>query len=166
MDDRIQNLIDLIREEEEVLSVFLSTLTEQKEFIVQNDIEKFDSTVRREEELILKIKELEEGRMAVVKSIASLAGSKEDELTLTRLIEMNLGEVSDELKALKKTLASLVDKIKRANRVNQYLIKRSLSFIQKNISWFIDDDNLNLIYAPSGLQRVSGGENVLVDRVL
>ncbi len=166
MDEHIQKLIDLIREEEDVLGKFLDMLTRQKDFIVKNDIKSFDETVREEEELITRIRELEEGRMTVVKSIASMGGVSNNELTLTRLIEMNLGEVSSELKNLKKTLATLVDRIKRANRVNQYLIKRSLTFIQNNIGWFIDDDGLNIIYAPDGEHRIGDFGNLLVNKVL
>ncbi len=166
MSEQIQRLIDLIREEEEVLEEFLGTLTRQKEFIVKNDIKSFDETVRTEEKLIARIRELEDGRVEVVKSIANLEGVNNDQLTLTRLIELNLGEMSNELKTLKRTLAALVDRIKRANRVNQYLIKRSLTFIQNNIGWFIDDDNLNIIYAPTGERRLGNGSNLLVNKVL
>ena len=79
---------------------------------------------------------------------------------------MNLGETSDELKNVKRALAGLIERVKRANRVNQYLIKRSLSFIQKNINWFIDDNNLNVIYLPDGSQKLNDLGNLLVDKVL
>ncbi len=166
MKNLLDELIILIRDEEKVLENFLDCLTRQKEFIVQNNVVMFDETVKEEESLISRIKELEEGRIEVVRSIAAGAGSAGDELTLTRLIEMNLGENSDELKSLKRTLAGLVERIKRANRINQYLIKRSLSFIQKNINWFIDDTNLNLIYSPNGQQHMGGTGRLLVDKVL
>lgn len=167
MKNLLEELIVLIRDEEKVLENFLDCLTRQKEYIVQNNVILFDETVKEEELLISRIKELEEGRINVVKSIAADAGQKAgDELTLTRLIEMNLGENSDELKSLKRTLAGLVERIKRANRINQYLIKRSLSFIQKNINWFIDDTNLNLIYSPNGQQHMGGTGRLLVDKVL
>lgn len=165
MNEQIQQLIELIREEESVLEDFLDTLTRQKEYIVQNNVEAFDKTVQEEEDLINRIRRLEDGRVEVVKSIASITGSEDDGLTLTRLIEMNLGEVSVELKNLKRTLAVLVERIKRANRVNQYLIKRSLSFIQNNIGWFIDENNLNVIYSQNGEQRMGDVGNILVDKV-
>mgnify|MGYP002725633708 CR=1 FL=1 len=166
MNSQIEKLIDLIREEEAVLQEFLETLNRQKEHIVQNNAELFDQSVLEEEGLIEKIRSLEEGRIDVVRSIATTSGDKATDLSLTRLIEMNLGEVSSELKTLKRTLAALVDRIKRANRINQYLIKRSLSFIQTNIDWFIDDNNLNMIYAPNGEQQRKGMGNILIDKVL
>ncbi len=166
MNKEIDQLIDLIKQEEEVLERFLSCLTRQKEFIVQNNIEEFDKTVEEEQELIQTIQNLEHGRMSIVKSIASASGSEENELTLTRLIELNLGESSKELKSLKRGLATLVGRIKKANKVNQYLIKSSLSFIQKNIDWFIDDANLNVIYQSDGRQTAREVGNVLVNKVL
>jgi len=166
MTELIDRLIGLIKQEEDVLSDFLSCLSHQKEFIIQNKVDDFDRTVAEEEQLIQRIRQIEAGRMEVIRQIASCAGSPDDELTLTRLIEMNLGETSGELKEMKRILAGLIERIKRANRVNQYLIKRSLSLIQKNINWFIDDNNLNVIYLPDGSQKVNEFGNLLVDKVL
>jgi flagellar biosynthesis/type III secretory pathway chaperone len=166
MTDLFEQLITVIRREEEVLEKFLDCLNRQKEHIVQNQVELFDDTVKEEETLISTIREMEQTRMSLVKSIANATGNAVDELTLTRLIEINLGEASEEMKSLKRTLATLVDRIKKANRVNQYLIRRSLSFIQKNIDWFIDAGNLNVIYNSDGSQQVKDPGNLLVNRVL
>jgi len=166
MTDLFEQLITVIRREEEVLEKFLDCLNRQKEHIVQNQVELFDDTVKEEETLISTIREMEQTRMSLVKSIANATGNAVDELTLTRLIEINLGEASEEMKSLKRTLATLVDRIKKANRVNQYLIRRSLSFIQKNIDWFIDAGNLNVIYKSDGSQQVKDPGNLLVNRVL
>ena len=166
MDDKIDVLIKIIKEEESVLSEFLNCLTNQKEYIIQNNIEEFDRTVKEEEEIINRIRDLEQQRIQLVASLSPKIESLEDELTLTRLIEMNLGESSDELKQMKTSLSRLVDRIKTANKVNQYLIKKSLSFIQKNIDWFIDDGKLNITYSSDGRQKVKEIGNLLVDRVL
>jgi len=166
MDRTIDHLISLIRDEENVLNDFLECLRRQKEYITMNQIDEFDATVKEEELLITRIKNMEKGRIELVRMIAIRAGSVEDELNLTRLIEMNLEESSDELRLLKRTLADLVEQIKKASRVNQYLIRRSLSFIQKNIDWFIDGSNLNVTYQSDGSQQLRTPGNLLVNKVL
>lgn len=166
MNNLIDQLIIIIRQEEEVLTQFLDCLNEQKECIVQNKVEEFDQTVANEAALIKQIREMEEHRMSLVKSIAQSTGKAEDELTLTRLIEINLGEASDELKNLKRGLSNLVERIKKTNKVNQYLIRRSLSVIRKNIDWFIDGGELNVLYAEDGSRRVKDVGNLLVNRTL
>jgi len=166
MSELVSDLILVIRQEEEVLEKFLDCLTRQKEYIVANRIAEFDDTVKEEEGLIVRIRDMEGQRMQLVKTLAHTTGAAEDELTLTRLIEINLGEASDELKNLKRTLAGLVGRIKKANRVNQYLIRRSLSFIQKNIDWFIDGGNVNVIYRSDGSRQVKELGNILVNKVL
>ncbi len=166
MDRTIDHLISLIRDEENVLNDFLECLRRQKEYITKNQIDEFDATVKEEELLIIRIKNMEKGRIELVRTIAIRAGSVEDELNLTRLIELNLEESSDELRLLKRTLADLVEQIKKASRVNQYLIRRSLSFIQKNIDWFIDSSNLNMTYQPDGSQQLKTPGNLLVNKVL
>jgi len=159
----IDELIVLIRDEEDLLEKFLDCLTRQKDHILTNQVELFDETVQEEERLITRIRELEAGRIEVVKSIAKMAGS-EDELTITRLIEMNLGESSDELRSLKKTLSGLIERVKRANRVNQYLIKRSLSFVQRSIDMFIDEGEPTAVYLPNGARRPRKMARALVDK--
>jgi sulfite reductase alpha subunit-like flavoprotein len=166
MNNLVDQLILVIREEEDVLERFLECLNTQKECIVQNRIDDFDRTVKLEEELIKKVRLMESQRMTLVKSIAKSTGQSEDELTLTRLIEINLGEASEELKQLKRGLANLVDKIKKTNKVNQYLIRRSLSIVQRNIDWFIDGGELNVVYAENGQRRVKNVGNLLVNKTL
>jgi flagellar biosynthesis/type III secretory pathway chaperone len=165
MEQTIDQLISLIKNEESVLKEFLECLNRQQEFITQNQIDEFDSTVKEEELLISRIRDMEKGRIELVRKIARRAGSIEDEINLTRLIELNLEESSDELKSLKRTLAELVERIRKANRINQYLIKRSLSFIQKNIDWFIDGSNLNVTYQHDGSQQLKTPGNLLVNKV-
>lgn len=166
MNDLVQQLIKLIRQEEELLEKFLECLNQQKDHIIQNRVENFELSIREEEELINRIRLIEESRITIVKTIARSAGSEEDELTLTRMIEMNLGEDSEELRGLKQTLTGLIERVKKATRVNQYLIKRSLSFIQKNIDWFIDDGVQNTIYNFNGQRKKNDVGNILVDRIL
>ncbi len=163
MNELIEQLVGLIREEEDVLVEFLDCLILQKECIVSNKFDQFDETVQSQERLIRRIRELESGRVEVVGSIARIAGTDAD-LTITRLIELNLGESSEELRSLKRTLAGLIEKIKKANKVNQYLIKRSLSFIQRNIDMFIDETDSSETYLPNGSRQQRGPSRLLIDK--
>ncbi len=162
----IADLIVLIRHEENVLKAFLNHLNQQKKFLLADQIEQFQETVHRQEELILEIKKLEEQRIAKVKEVASAQGMSEDEITLTHLIEITLGDVSEELKMLKESLSQLVEKIQRANRVNEMLVKRSLNFIQQNIGWMIDASDVSQVYDPKGQSARQKGTNIMVNKVL
>jgi len=166
LDEFIKELILLIRDEEKVLNSFLNHLNHQKQYLLADDIEAFQETVTRQEDLIDEIKRLEQMRIDKVKEFALSQGMSEDEITLTHLIEMTLGDVSEELKVLKEDLSRLVEKIRRANRVNQMLVKRSLDFIQKNIGWMIDASDISQMYDPSGQKARQTGTNVLVNKVL
>ncbi|MBU0519140.1 flagellar protein FlgN [bacterium] len=166
LDTFIQELVALIRDEEKVLNSFLNHLNHQKKYLLADDIEAFQGTVERQEDLIDEIKRLEQMRIAKVNEFALSQGMSGDEITLTHLIEMTLGDVSEELKALKEDLSGLVEKIRRSNRVNQMLVKRSLDFIQKNIGWMIDASDISQMYDPSGQKARQNGTNVLVNKVL
>jgi flagellar biosynthesis/type III secretory pathway chaperone len=162
----IEELITLIRREEQVLKAFLNLLNLQKQYLLANEIEQFQGTVERQEALIDEIKELETKRIEKVREMAAVEGLQEDEITLTHLIEITLGDVSEELKKLKQSLSKLVEKIRRANRVNGMLIKRSLDIIQQSVGWMIDAADISSVYDPNGRSSRQAGTNVIVNKVL
>lgn len=161
----IEELIELICQEEKVLKAFLKLLNMQKQHLLANEIEQFQETVQQQEALIDEIKVLEEKRIGKVKEMADSKGMREDEITLTHLIEITLGDVSEELKGLKERLSKLVEKIRRANRVNEMLIKHSLNFIQQSVGWMIDASDITRVYDPNGRTARNTGNSVMVNKV-
>lgn len=164
MNHYIEELIELIRSEEDVLKTFLDLLRRQKEYLLANRIDDFRATVSQQEELMEEIRTLEEKRVAKVREIAASTGLKEDEVTLTRLIEITLGDVSAELKDLKKELSQLVERIRKMSRINALLIKRSLNFIQQSIGWMIDASDITQVYDPNGRATRQTGTNLMVNK--
>ncbi len=166
MKEIIQTLIVIIKKEEELLSEFLGHLEEQKKILLKNDVEHFEESVLHQEELIVKIKSLEQQRIEKVQSLAKGLSMKESELTLTRLVEMSLGTVSGELREVKKSITSLVERIRRVNQVNQYLIKRSMNRAQHNIDWLIDSSGLDVTYESNGQLRNRHLQSIMVNKTL
>lgn len=165
MREVIDQLIEVIREEEKILEEFLASLNHQKECIIQNRVDEFEEAVALQDRLLEEIRQKESKRTQLIKSIAQLTGQTDD-LTLTRLVEMNLGESSEELKKLKSTLAGLIERVKKANRVNQHLLHRSLTFFQRNIDALIDEGEMGLLYLPDGKRKPRGIPHLIVDRKL
>jgi flagellar biosynthesis/type III secretory pathway chaperone len=162
----IKELISLIRLEEEVLTRFLDLLRQQKQYLLANQIDAFRATVSDQEKLLGDIRDLETRRINKVKEMAASTGLKEDEITLTNLIEITLGDVSTELKDLKKNLSQLVERIRRINKINELLIKRSLNFIQQSIGWMIDAADITQVYDPSGKTARQTPDSVMVNKTL
>jgi flagellar biosynthesis/type III secretory pathway chaperone len=162
----IEELISLIRQEEEVLNRFLDLLRQQKQYLLANQIDEFRATVSDQEKLLGDIRDLETRRINKVKEMAASTGLKEDEITLTNLIEITLGDVSTELKDLKKNLGQLVERIRRVNKINELLIKRSLNFIQQSIGWMIDASDITQVYDPSGKTTRQTPDSVMVNKTL
>jgi len=165
MGNIIKELIQLIRREEEVLKRFLDLLQLQKQYLLANQIDQFQETIHQQGAILEEIRALEEKRIAKVGDMAARTGMKEDEITLTHLIEISLGDVSTELKGLKKSLSHLVERIRRVNRINELLIKRSLNFIQQSIDWMIDSSDITQVYDLNGRTTRQTGTNVMVNKV-
>ncbi len=164
--EMIHALVTLIRQEEAYLEDFLGLLEQQKQLLVQNRAEDFENSVAQQEELLEKIRSLETERIQRVYSIAENLNIEEDQLTITRLVELSLGQVSDDLKQAKTSMNQLVDRIRRANQVNQYLIKRSLNVAQRSIDVLIDDNLSDVTYEKSG--RIAGTDrrSLMVNKTL
>ncbi|MBZ0265084.1 flagellar protein FlgN [bacterium] len=118
MDELIQELIETIKIEETLLQEFLDHLEMQKDILVKNDVRAFEESVSIQEALIKKIRTLEEDRILRVRVLAKGLKMDESELTLTRLVELSLGQVNTEMLEAKKSITSLVGKIKKVNQVS------------------------------------------------
>lgn len=164
--EMIASLVDLIKREEGHLHDFLGLLETQKALLVKNKVEEFEETVRQQEALIEQIRALESERIAVVQKIATGMKIDDNKLTITRLVEMSLGQVSNELKDVKKNMTQLVDRIRRANQVNQYLIKRSLNRAQRSIDLLIDEGLRDVIYEQSGKIQGQDRRSLMVNKTL
>ncbi|MCB2210546.1 flagellar protein FlgN [bacterium] len=162
----ISALIDIIKREEALLNDFLNLLEEQKSMLVRNEVEDFEATVAKQEELIEQIRTLEDQRIGKVRKIASNMEIKESELTITRLVEMSLGTVSSELRQSKMNLNGLVSRIRRANQVNQYLIKRSLNINHRTIDILIDENLRDVTYEKDGRLHGQDRRSLMVNKTL
>jgi flagellar biosynthesis/type III secretory pathway chaperone len=162
----ISELISVIKNEEGLLQSFLDLLEEQKNLLVKNQISEFEESVRKQEEMIVEIKTLESERIRMVNEIARGMEIEESEITLTRLVEMSLGKVSEELGSAKRNMSHLVERIRRANQVNDYLIRRSLNVSQKSIDMLIDESLRDVIYESTG--KISGQDrrSLIINKTL
>ncbi|GBE30307.1 flgN protein [bacterium BMS3Bbin04] len=162
----VATLIDIIKREETLLNDFLELLEEQKGLLVKNETETFEATVIKQEALIEQIRELEEQRIAKVRKIAENLEVKESELTITRLVELSLGTVSNELRQHKQSMNGLVGRIRRANQVNQYLIKRSLNLNHRTIDILIDENLRDVTYEKDGTTHGQDRRSLMINKTL
>ena len=166
MNEQIRALVGLIRQEEAMLQEFLTLLDRQKVLLLENRNEEFDASVGEQESLLYRVHEVEQKRIEVIVAIARGLKIEGEELTLTRLIEMTLGEFDEELKELKKSLNRLVERIRKANQVNAHLVHRSLNYLQKSVSWLIDSGDLSVTYTPGGTMNQKTVGAVLLNKKL
>ncbi len=162
----IAALIDIIKREEGLLNDFLELLEEQKTLLVKNNTDSFETTVRKQEELIEQIRKLEDQRIGKVRKIARDLEIKESELTITRLVELSLGTVSSELRQHKQSMNGLVGRIRRANKVNQYLIKRSLNINHRTIDILIDENLRDVTYEKDGKLHGQDRRSLMINKTL
>lgn len=148
-----QELINLLKEEFQILQNMERLTFEKTNLIVENKVEDLESIIKKEEDLInsLALKEKEREK------ILDNWGLKKD-MTISELIE-NLPQGQKELEKIQEDLLLVLSKIQERNKLNEELII-------DNLNWL--DFNMNLIYntqtPPTYGEEESPRGNSLFDR--
>lgn len=150
-----RELGELLEQELKILEELLVISEEKTEILVENDVEKLESVLPKEEELIKGIVSLENERMSVLNNWGVAM-----ETPISDIIN-KVPEGSEELKELGDKLSDVMSKLKRKNDLNN-------SIMQENLDWL--DFNLNLItstQAPVGYddenRETSAGDRSIFD---
>ncbi|MBR1736412.1 MAG: flagellar protein FlgN [Firmicutes bacterium] len=126
----ISDLISNINEQSEVYDSLLELAGKKKVVIIANDVDKLQGIVDEENVLLGKIGRLDKSRVQLFKDIAFVLNKKDEDISLTKLMELIKGQAEEnELKEAKENLFSKADRLKTINEQNQKLIEYSLEHI-------------------------------------
>jgi hypothetical protein len=126
-------LTDIVSREVKQFELFLKLLIDQQNSLVANDLEKLNRVVKEQEEAILVTRELEKSRMRIIAEISERLDDDPNNLTLSR-ITRSLGQPqARKLERMQKTLTELHAKINRVKSKNEFLIKRSMEYIDGTV---------------------------------
>jgi len=152
-------------QEIEAFRELLDVLSEQQRFIVQQRIEDLRESVAEEEELILRMRDLERDRASKAETLSDTLGIAPGKLTLAEIIQIVEDRYAVRLSELRRGLLALMEKVKNTNAVNQFLLQQGLRFVESNIQLLTGGEALGSRYVRTGRVAASGGRQV-VDRVI
>lgn len=131
----IQTVEELLDEHEKMLRV----VEQKRQLLIDGDIEKLKEIVNEEMKLISKIEQLEEKRMKHGVRIATEFGLKLEELTASKLIEIDKDpQRVAKINLLTGRFVKVIGEIQTANDLNGQLIHQSLDMIQNSIATLTD----------------------------
>jgi flagellar biosynthesis/type III secretory pathway chaperone len=131
----INQLVSVMKEQAERYNELLGLSLEEKDVIVQNDIDNLQKITNLKKIVITQNNRLESKRISLAKDIAEVMGYGEGEIELSKLIElMGAQPEATELTEVAKQLREIMEKLRAANDENKLLLENSLEFVEYSIN--------------------------------
>ncbi|MFC4768256.1 flagellar protein FlgN [Effusibacillus consociatus] len=131
----VETVEELLREHEHLLQL----AEEKKRALINGDMEKLQEIVNKEIHFIRKVEKLEELRIQQGKRIADEHGMKLEELTASKLAELESDpERTAKINLLTGRFLQVIGEVKAANELNGKLLQQSLELVQRSISLMTD----------------------------
>jgi len=120
-------LKDALTEEKEMYKDLLSLSMQKKDILIKNDVAGLNTIVRRETEILRKIKTQAKYRTTMLEGFAKEAGLKE-RISFDTVIRELKGAERREMEALKEEFEGIVRDLKKRNELNNRLIETHLEY--------------------------------------
>jgi len=148
-EDNIKKIVLLMHEELELLKALKDTLEKQKTQIFGSKVDSFSDTVQLEDDLLNRIKVVDQERILFMNNLSLLYG-EESLLTLTKLEKYVDGDYKISISNIKDQFISLIEDIRQLNLENRFLVKKSMVFVQKNLNVLKDFTKNDYVYSMNG----------------
>lgn len=123
---------------------------EKQEVIIANNLEGLNCVLKRENELVADLLDLENQRLEMVECLASRLGLFEPNSTITKILAGLEGELKQEGEILVDELSSLLTRLSDLNRTNGELLEHSLCFINYSLQLFTEGGRRGRSYGSDG----------------
>lgn len=111
----------------------------KKRALIDGDMAKLQDIVNEEVQFVRKVEKLEEKRMKLGKQIAQEKGIRLEELTASKLSEMETDqERVAKINLLTGRFVKVIGELKASNELNGRLIRQSLDLVQRSIDLMTD----------------------------
>jgi flagellar biosynthesis/type III secretory pathway chaperone len=136
MSTSIKQLIKVLEESEKAYQLLLPVFDKEKEAAFNSEPDTFSAVVEEKEELLARLRQIDQRRMAIIHQISSAWDIPVYELRLSCLADRVEGLESSQIKRLQVSLRELMEKVKRCNEENRRLIQHCLDLVQGTLGFF------------------------------
>jgi len=134
MDGLLEKIIGLIEDQKHQYGMLLTVLQDEKKATMSTCLDALNRAVKEKENVLLKIRILEEQRLNMLDQVAKTLGEPADQLTLERLAQRIPEPHAGRVHACRSSLMSLTQSIQELNNSNRQLFRRSLKLIKGSIN--------------------------------
>ena len=151
-------LVEILTEQTERYEELLGLANEKRDVIIANDIEGLQKINHLENLVVSQNQKLEKKRIALVADMALVLDQKEEDLTLTKIIElMKDKEEEKHLQEAHDHIKTVLEELREINNLNGELVQNALDYIEFSS---------NLIRSSTGQQPSSyfpGADDMYLD---
>jgi hypothetical protein len=148
MDDRISDLLGIVREEISLYRDLMEHARRKTALLVQGRLEAILESNRIEEMFSAKLRELETEMARLCIDLSQAFGIPRGEFTLMKLADSLEQSLSLEIKSQSTLFGNIVKQLKSVNQRNRKLIEKSLRYSEGLMALF---SNATSSYQPTGL---------------
>lgn len=150
MDHLIKKLIGLLEHTTELYKLLFAVVQNEKNAVVGLDLQQLNEACKAKDNLLLKLRILEEQREQIMVRLAAEIGCSPQGLTLTQLSLLVDESFARRLIDISRELLALIQSLQDATQQNKFLMSHSMQLIQGSYNL------LNTLMAANPLYYRSG----------
>jgi hypothetical protein len=164
LEQKILQLIKLIGEEVAIFETFVDLLNRQQEALVSNDMELLASVTQEQETLAVKTTQVEKRRSDLIQRLSVELNRDSKDINLTELTKLAAEPELQQLLTLQTTLIGLHDQIATTKSRNDFLIRKSMEYINNTLTYLSAAGDRDTTYSTDKNKRSSNMHLAVVDR--
>ena len=130
----LNELSGLLHQETELYGALLALMDNEKQAVIATNSEKLNESTKVKENLLLKLRILDEQRFHLLRKVADLLGEPGETLNLKKLSQMVQAPHASRLERCRTRLVSLIANIQAANQRNRDLFSHSLELVKGSMN--------------------------------
>ena len=150
MEHYLNKLIGLLEHTTELYQSLLAVVQDEKNAVVGLDLQQLNDACKAKDNLLLKLRILEEQREQVMVRLAKEIGCSPQGLTLTQLSLLVEESRARRLVNLSRDLLTLIESLQDAMQQNRFLISHSMQLIKGSYNLLNNIMVANPVYYRSG----------------
>ncbi len=162
MSKSVEQLIMTLNKEYEIYEEVLKLAKEKKRVVIDGRIKELDAITRKEQSIIFNLGKIDKVREALTINI-----SKELRIevfkNVTELSQYLEGDLKDQILEVRDKLVDIVEKVKKANDLNNKLIQQSLEYIEFNKNLLTSMETKGITYGSMADEKEVKTKNNLFD---
>ena len=163
LEKHVQALLEIIEKEYGQYKRIFELVKQEQSVLVNADISGLEKNMREQQTFLSGINKLEEKRLQELEVIGIYLGTVPEQLKFAAIADNVPGDLSQAIIELERNFKSVIQEILKINKSNNFLINRSLQFIDKNVQAFFGAMEDKGVYSPdtSTAKAVSKTKNMV-----